>query len=294
MQTAAVTCDVMTLEDDWAPLGARAPTDLAETRLAAHWAAQIPAAAGATLAEPKEDHSHTSLSWSKAHGALVGVALPDGRRAGLSLADLALVVLSDDAVEARCALAGLTLEEGLTWLAGQLGGAALGRPALGRPAHGLPAHPAEEGAPFEAGDPGAREELARWFGDASALLEGVSRERGASPVRCWPHHFDIATLLALDVLDEGGGERGGEEARSVGVGMTPGDGRYAEPYLYVTPWPYPAPAALAPLPLGRWHTDGWVGAVLTLTELVGESQPAASQRFIEAAIRACLTALGAD
>ena len=88
-------------------------------------------------------------------------------------------------------------------------------------------------------------------------------------MRCWPHHFDIATLLAA------GGEGG--EARTIGFGMSPGDGSYGQPYFYVSPWPYPEPQRLRPLTQGgRWHTEGWLGAVLTGEDVV-RSESAAAQ-----------------
>ena len=52
-------------------------------------------------------------------------------------------------------------------------------------------------------------------------------------MRTWPHHYDSATLILLDPAETG------EDARSINVGMSPGDGSYAEPYWYVTPWPPP-------------------------------------------------------
>ena len=47
---------------------------------------------------------------------------------------------------------------------------------------------------------------------------------------CWPHHFDIATLVKLE-------DGQPANARSIGVGVSPGDEYYAQPYVYVSPWP---------------------------------------------------------
>jgi hypothetical protein len=61
-------------------------------------------------------------------------------------------------------------------------------------------------------------------------------------------------------LDAGGGE----SARSVGIGVSPGDSSYAQPYAYVSPWPYPDRATLPPAPPpGHWHTEGFVAIVAT-------------------------------
>jgi hypothetical protein len=115
-------------------------------------------------------------------------------------------------------------------------------------------------------------------------------EEGASPVRVWPHHFDIAVLIELGAEDDRPVDP--EEARSVGVGMTPGDDSYPDPYWYVTPWPYPAATGLPKLPPpGAWHTDGWVGAVLGAADLVGagdeRAQATRAASFARAAIAGC-------
>jgi hypothetical protein len=82
-------------------------------------------------------------------------------------------------------------------------------------------------------------------------------------VRCWPHHYDIATLFALDDGDP-------ETARSVGIGLSPGDSAYAEPYLYCNPWPVPDGALpTAPGPL-RWHTEGFTSLVCPASRMGSE------------------------
>ena len=50
--------------------------------------------------------------------------------------------------------------------------------------------------------------------------------------------------------------------------MSPGDASYAEPYFYVTVWPYPEKETLTALPVGKWHTDGFIGAILTISDLL--------------------------
>src|SRR6267142_868339 len=46
---------------------------------------------------------------------------------------------------------------------------------------------------------------------------------GPGPLLCGPHHFDLAMLVRLDA-------GASESARSVGVGVSPGDEFYAQPY----------------------------------------------------------------
>jgi hypothetical protein len=220
------------------------------------------------MAAPEPDHSHGALEWVDAEGTLLGVAVNRGdrtARAGLRLRDLTLVAFGTGASALQeLALVGQTLDAGLGWLAGALArvlGIAVS--TLQRPRHDLPSNPIGDGAAFEATDTAAVAELAAWFSSADRVLRVVvASTPGASPVRCWPHHFDIATLIRLDPADAPQ-----ETARSIGVGLSPGDGSYPDPYWYVTPWPHPQVGERPALPGGHWHTEGWLGAVLTAAEL---------------------------
>jgi hypothetical protein len=247
-----------------------------------HWAAQIVAAAGSTLIEARPDWSHTALGWiDSSPRGLAGEPLAGGARAFLATGELSLAVLgADGRATESFSLVKRTLADGLVWLAGAVARVVGGpeRP-LARPVHELPPSPVGDGAPFEI-EPEAMAELSSWYANASRLLAEIANTPGASPVRCWPHHFDLATLIQL--------EGSGEEARSVGVGLSPGDGSYAEPYWYVTPWPYPKDRQTPSLALGRWHTAGWFGAVLTAAELGADpaEQASRARTFVEAAIRA--------
>ena len=112
-------------------------------------------------------------------------------------------------------------------------------------------------------------QLGAWYGNASLLLDAVvAATPDSAPVRCWPHHFDIATLQILD---------GG---RTVGAGFLGGDGQYREPYWYVTPYPYPNDrSSYPPLPRGGfWNTEGWFGAVL-----LGDHARDEAAEFLDAA-----------
>ena len=89
--------------------------------------------------------------------------------------------------------------------------------------------------------------LGVWYSTAHNALTGLidltdhssMKMTGAPVVRCWPHHFDMATLFNLG------------EDRSIGVGFSPGDESYDEPYFYCTPWPPPDQTGMTVI----WH--GW-------------------------------------
>lgn len=278
----------------WEQLGERTPDELVDARLELHWAAQIPAAVGNTLIEARPDWTHLAFTWDDELQALVSADVPgkSAFRAGIRPIDLELFLVDGTGrfVSER-SLVGCTLDEGLAWTAGSIA-KHTGRPPeeLVLPDHVLPEHPTGSGEPFSFREPAEFEELARWFANADRLLREVKGSNaGASPVVCWPHHFDIATLIALDPGVEA------EKARTVGVGMSPGDDTYPEPYFYVTPWPYPEGRPLPDLAGGgRWHVEGWTGAVLNGTRLVGASDQAELARaFLGSAVRESMALLNA-
>lgn len=241
-----------------------APTALAAARALAHRAAQWPArAAWANLAAAPDD-SHTSLAWDPDMAALLGQPL-DGARVGLRVAVHELVF----ATQSRCDAFPLTGKPDAQvgeWLDGKLAAQGL-EPASGtKLPYEMPtaffAQAADETRRFPT--------LALWFAAAAELLEELRRKYarfkpGPGPVRCWPHDFDIAILVALEE---------GDAARSIGIGLSPGDHHYAQPYLYLSPHPKPDTESLPALPPGgRWHTKDFFGAVATGTDLLALPDP---------------------
>jgi hypothetical protein len=267
----------------WKHLGAVAPTELGDARLQLHWAAQTILAVADARLPLAEDDSHTTMRWDDASGALVGHAI-DGRRLALRIAPLELAVLdADGAPAATFALGGHTLDEALAWAGAQLGG----EPALrGGKGYDMPGHAVATGAAFDAAA-APLAELARWYADAFLLVTEVAASRpDGVGVACWPHHFDVGSIFVL-----GKNLRGPQ----IGIGVSPGDSFYPEPYLYATPYPVAAGAAFPPLAAGgRWHRAGFTGAVLTGTTIAaaGSTQHALARRFFDAAVAACLSLIG--
>ena len=266
------------MHEGWNKLGSVGPRELAGARLQQHYAAQIASALGRTLVPKRDDDSHTNLGWVDRLGAFASHPTPADRplRAAVELEVLRLLLLGDeDRVIDETPLAGRTMADAEAWLAGrvaeQTGDA---RPTFVPVHYELPEHPLASGAAF-ALEPAASAELACWYANAASVLEAVREEYSSGPVRCWPHHFDIATLIEL-----------GEDC-TIGVGLSPGDDSYVEPYWYVAPWPHPKPDAWPRLDGGRWRTEGFVAAVLTGSELVAAAdRPAALRAFLRSAIRA--------
>lgn len=277
-------------------LGRVNPRELTAARLQLHHAVQIVSAVGHTLLEPRADDSHTNLEWRADVGALVSNEIPGERpcRAGLRFSDLSLLVIGSEGAADGSDLAGKSIEEGLAWLELAISSYMLKdlpKP-LERAPLDIPRHPVADGATFSLDPPEAFEELARWYAVADSELRTLSAAAlRATPVRCWPHHFDIAFLMELDR------GRDVERPRTIGVGMSPGDESCPEPYFYVGPYPYPEEPRLPPLEgAGEWQTEGWLGALLTGSALVPDEDGARQRQrirvFARSAIEACRGLLG--
>lgn len=265
----------------WETLGRVSPLQLGAARLVLHHAAQLVAAVGRSLVESRPDDGHTSLEWRTQARAFAGPEVPGPQpwHAALRPGELSLAVLTRESEAGRLALPGRTRDEAFAWLAERARdlGTPVERLSLEAP-YAIPEHPVGGGDPFPSAD-ASTTELVRWFADGDVLLRLIATSwPEAAPVRVWPHHFDVGSVLPL-------GDGHGEAAPSIGLGLSPGDDGIREPYLYVTPWPTPPTGSLPSLPAGgRWHLEGWTGAVLTGSEIVaageGAAQAATASAFL--------------
>jgi hypothetical protein len=279
------------MNTSWQPVGYINPRELSQSRVQLHYAIQLIAATGAALAEPQPDYSHTSLYWNSVLHLFVGRLIQAATPFQVALEPINLTaMLLDQQGEtiSTLPLPQKTMAEGLDWLKGTI--AQLGADAdrvvwLSYPPDDFPDHPVAHGAPFDTGQNQSLGELVSYYANTAGLFqEIVAITPGASPVCIWPHHFDMATLLTLPHAEDG-------VTRTVGVGMSPGDASYDEPYWYVTPYPYPAIAGLPEVAGdGFWHTQHWVGAVLTASQVRpqdGDAQQEQVRAFLMSAIAAC-------
>ncbi|MEA2692026.1 MAG: hypothetical protein QOJ16_1413 [Acidobacteriota bacterium] len=293
----------------WKILGSVDAQHLVNARLQLHWASQVASAVGKQLLPPQSDVSQQSFEWIDRAGALAQGTVTAARpfRSALKLAELTLSLLdAAGAPIAELPLSGRTVDEAYDWLTAEvekLLGRALTAPfERPGPPPAMPAHPVGTGRRFALADSGPFAEVARWFADADRLLREVQAANpGASPVRCWPHHFDLATLIQLDAPPTGttgaSGAADPETARTIGAGLSPGDADRPQPYFYVTLWPYPKSPVAAELPAlpggGTWNTEGWVGAVLNAAALAGtRDQETQAREFLTSAIAACRQVAG--
>ena len=280
---------------DWSKMGRVPPAALVRARNLAHHAAQWPARAARANLSAVPDESHSAFTWDASHAALLSRVLPakgGGVRVGIRMSRLELIVTSGDSVLDAFQFDGRTDAAAGVWIDSKLHALGLQPAGVVRLPYSLPDHPTG-GRSHELGMLG-RElgELSRWFGGPAEVLEEFAGKLaglrpGPGPLLCWPHHFDMATLVRLDA-------GAGEMARSVGVGVSPGDEFYAQPYVYVSPWPRLEGSLPDLPPPGHWHTEGFFGAVATGEEILAmKDRGKALLAFITAAFEIGRSRLGA-
>jgi hypothetical protein len=261
---------------------------LSEARLQAHHAVQWLARAARAYVTPAPDDRHTNLGWNDAIAGLTTHALPQGAVLGLIVSDLTLALWDGPAVGAMAGAQSISLEgrrdaDIRAWLGRLVGASGFDPDALDAPSpYQIPQHPIGRGAPYgPAGLATALAELAAWYANADRALGKtrqniVARGIDAPPVRCWPHHFDLDSLIPLGFA---------EAARTVAIGFEPGDDYYDQPYFYVSCYPAPDVAALPSLPpIGHWHSHHFTAAVATADRILeAGDQQAETEAFLGAA-----------
>jgi hypothetical protein len=217
----------------------------------------------------RPDDSHTNLGWDDTLHGFTTHLMSGGVCLSLKIADLTLVLHCDERTIQSFSLDGRTDAQARQWLGEQLGARGLDARALDAPSpYEMPTHAVTQGDAYRVENVAdALIELAAWFANAEYLLVRVQRlmmrrKLTVSDVRCWPHHFDLATLISFPT-------RGNDVTGYVGAGLSPGDEYYDEPYFYVSVYPNPDVAALPRVPkLGHWHTSEFTAAVAPAHQIV--------------------------
>ncbi|MEM9986137.1 MAG: hypothetical protein AAF804_13675 [Bacteroidota bacterium] len=252
---------------NWQLLSQIPTSNLDQAREQLHAAIQLVSKVGRAYHPSDPEDQHASLTWSHEQGALLGKAIegPEGVfQLGLRFLSLSLFVLKNGTLVEEYRLPDHGFHQANDWIKGQLLAANfdLNRFQEDIP-YDLPQYGPLLGEPFDFTYQPAMRLLGLTYGNAARLLEAIGIAEGpGSPVLCWPHHFDLATLIPADP---------GSSEKTIGLGFSPGDAERGcpEPYFYVNLWPIPEkvtpPASMA---AGYWHSNGWQGGILTLAALL--------------------------
>jgi len=284
----------MTRMHRWEHMDSVKGARVSEARMEAHFAVQWLERVADRLLPAQPDHSHTSLGWDHRLSALSTHPLPTRRgpiRLALHLPGLCYQIIDEAGVVEELPVTDRTHLAAGKWLQQALSGYGAFVPTLLDSAD-LPIsdHYVARAERYQAYRMGkSLQALARWFGNAALVLEEVKADLdagqklpGPSPVRCWPHQFDMATLVNLEAGNA-------DTTPAVRLGFSPGDAAIALPYFYVTPWPPLAVAHLPRLPSpGRWETNHFVGAIADADAIANSDHQHAKVRvFLSGSFERC-------
>ena len=266
----------------WNDIPKLAESHLVSARMQMHHAAQIPAIIARAYLGPHEEDVHANLGWASEIHALISHPIP-GPSGGTFIAlqfNQPGILIAEESFSTQIPLEGNSWNTLFNQVVDTLAerGFEKDKISLEQPyKDDLPDFQTYENE-FDVSNGEAIQVLGSYFGNTQALLaEILSDSPEASEIRCWPHHFDIASLLDLG------------EGKSIGVGTSSGDGSSSLPYIYVNMWPYPdtEKVNLADLSYGKWNTSGWVGTILHADAFAGlENQKEIIKSFIKESISA--------
>jgi hypothetical protein len=260
--------------------------ELIKARMQLHEAVQIIASAGISFCKHQADDSHTNMKWLNKYEAFAGNEFGNHHtfRLALNFPEMKFLLLQGKQnILANYSIHGRTVQQIIDWFREELENRNFDTAHFTQNKHyEIPATGHGTGKAFDLFDQTAFKTLSDHFANAQLVLKKIAYQySGSSPVRCWPHHFDLGMMISLQAGDDP------EEARSIGMGFSPGDDNYKQPYYYVYPWPYPETKLLKndDLPGNAfWHTKGFVSAILKASDFIKETdQHKTVESFLETA-----------
>ena len=237
-----------------------------------HHALQFVAIVGKHVLPPRKDDSHTAMEWIPSRMVFAGEWIHADKtfrvtlnpeRLRLELCDYDWNCLSE------INMVNKTKMEIYALLKSQLAKLGVSVANLSIDMHyDLPRHFTDNGETYKIENPDHFREIANYYSNAHLILKQViANVSEATLIRCWPHHMDLATNIIVQ-RDENG-----LLLRTIGVGLTPPDTYYNEPYFYIRIWSedniqfkeIPDPE------VGRWHQKDWTGTVLKVSKLASKN-----------------------
>lgn len=273
----------------WKQLGAAHPGKLGKACLQPYQLAQWLARFARGYLEAREDDSHTSLEWRRDLQMMTTDALRISDRTvsfGLQPRDLVMTLFIDGDIAEEVSAHGVKDAAISAWMHAQLKRLGLDPQALDAPLpYELPPSPYAARAAYNANkDVAALSEIGRYLDNAAMILEDIVAAHGAvtpgpAPLRLWPHHFDLATIITLEEGDF-------EKARAVGAGLAIPDKLHKDYYFYTYPWPRHERQGLPKLRSNcSYQYDGFFGAVQPMTKIVkAKDQEATVRAFFDETI----------
>jgi len=239
---------------------------LQATRLQLHHAVQISGMFGRTYSPVDPGDAFGNLGWLTQEQGMGSHQVWEGTNSlVLRFSDLTLLWLDREQTVEEYSLMNSSLRQGIQWVNQRATNHQ--KPSL---QVDLPyeVDDYQDDFTFSSFDTSIGNHFAQLFSNTQQLLQQIATQyTPTEPIRCWPHHFDLATRLILKAHPDP------ELESSIGLGFSPGDHAIPQPYFYVNCWPYPQLNAQQLPDLGahgRWNLEGWVGTTLAYDTFAGK------------------------
>lgn len=131
----------------------------------------------------------------------------------------------------------------------------------------LPYYPLLQHHSFSDFSPNTRATLISFFTNAHQVLNQVKKHFvDAAPIRVWPHHFDMGSLIPVQPTTTG------ETNKSIGFGWAIPDDHLLEPYFYINYYNVNKKEPSIKMPKlqsdGQWHCKAWTGIVFPYSKIL--------------------------
>jgi len=225
-----------------------------------HIASQYLAAANISFLEKKADDSHTNVGFDTDTMRMETYDLSStGDRLSLNYRRFSLEWTSQNGT-ISLSLDGKTHREVLHWLQ-ERSQVQLAKDYVYEFHYELP-YTIDSDFQFKLTDASKLEHLCNLRILAEYTLEHIVEANNLdSPVRIWPHHFDTGAYALLDTTS----------GISIGLGMAIPDTLSDEHYFYISGYKDGKailPSSYSNLSFGKWSDQGFIGAILPVTNLV--------------------------
>lgn len=229
------------------------------TLIELHQAAQYLAAAGISYVTPQSDDSHTNLGWDSEKKQLATHTFGSEKHQLLIAVESGLLIWSQKGkVEASIALVEATHSDILNWI--DMLAKQQGLPEYKYEFHyELPYAPLKDDHVFSFNENALVHILNRWTMGKRSFEKFLTNLKFNSPIRIWPHHFDLGFYVQLD--------RAG--ALFLGGGLAVPDSLVDDLYFYSSAWKNGRAVqtnSFGTLIIGEWQTD-WDGATLAASNM---------------------------
>lgn len=212
-----------------------------------HQAAQYLAAAGISFVKAEDDDSHTNLDWdSSSHKLLTHPFLPSNFQLSLNFDTLALEWLKNGLVQSIISLESNTHAEILIWINFQVENTDIVGKYKYKFHYNLPYDDLSNSNVFKF-DHNKVKIISNYLDTAQLkLIEFLKKHQLKSPIRIWPHHFDLGIYTEINK----------EHNLFLGAGYAIPDSWINDFYYYATGWQSNRPisdADFSTLSEGIWH-----------------------------------------